>query len=149
MLAGAHLGVGLYKIRKDRRKPIVILLHFIGLSLALIYGLGMDTPTFPGIHIGYHHMSYGLYFLLYLDNPGTRTISIILGFLPINDEINNYNELGLWDYRDCDYGYDNWVTDYWWVFLTVSLTSTVVELSYKSVITAWENRNSYVLLTPE
>lgn len=148
MLAGTHLGIGLYKIRS--KKPlIVIFLHFMGLSLALIYGCGMNTTTFPGIHIGYHHMSYGLYFLLYLNCPGTGTISIILGLLPINDEINNYNELGLWDYRDCDYGYDNWVTDYWWAFLIVSLASTAIELSYKSVMTAWRNRNSYVLLTPE
>lgn len=144
LLAISHLSVLIYNLIKIRVKsdPNIlykIFFHLFAVIMGIIYAFWMGSNTFPNIHPGWHHMSYGLYFSLFVFIRGGHTIGILLGLLPINDEINNYNELYLWGDRDSSYGYDNWIASYYYIFIIVCLVAFLLELTLNKIRKSWNN----------
>lgn len=115
MLICAHLY--LIRIRSGCHR----LSHITCVALSIYYIVAMACKY---LHPGFHHMSYGLFFLLF-DYIFLR----LFGFAIVIDELINYDELHIFGRDNVVYGIDNIVADHYMLIIVILSFLTILELA--------------------
>jgi len=117
LLAVAHLFQSVYHGVKT--KYIRAALHTFCTAIAIHYPTAMESDR---LHVGWHHMSYGLTLVL----PGYVILGLF-GAANICDEIFNYDELHLFGRHDVQYGFDNIFQEYFAPIVLALIVGTILE----------------------